>query len=177
MTAALQAVPAPLHVRPTVTVRPAPRREPPFDDELEILGAAPVGRLDQQLPFAAEPGRRPALFLVRDPSPLPDPSRFGHGLLTGLIEVAAGRRPHQQIARMLSPTISRGLRADLDRRLTEGRPHWIGRAIVRRVRSSSPAEGVAELSATVQSGGRVRAVALRLEDRHGVWCCTRLQWG
>ena len=36
--------------RSTPSVRPAPRREPPFDDELEL---ATVGRHDRRLPFEA----------------------------------------------------------------------------------------------------------------------------
>jgi len=48
---------------------------------------------------------------------------------------------------------------------------------VRTGHASSPSEGVAELSATLQAGPRVRAIALRLEARHGRWRCTRLQLG
>jgi hypothetical protein len=45
------------------------------------------------------------------------------------------------------------------------------------VRASEPADGIAELSATLRHGPRVRAVAMRLEVRHGRWCCTRLMLG
>jgi hypothetical protein len=45
------------------------------------------------------------------------------------------------------------------------------------VRASEPSDGVAELCATVDVGGRVRALALRLEEQHGRWRCTRLQLG
>jgi hypothetical protein len=51
------------------------------------------------------------------------------------------------------------------------------RANVRTVRSSQPSENVAELSATVGVGERVRAIAMRLEVRHGRWCCTKLMLG
>jgi hypothetical protein len=58
-----------------------------------------------------------------------------------------------------------------------GVPHWLHRAGVRSVRVSEPADGVAELCATVETGRRVRALAMRLEEHHGRWCCTRLQLG
>jgi hypothetical protein len=45
------------------------------------------------------------------------------------------------------------------------------------MRASEPVDNVAELSATVRVGERVRAVAMRLEVRHGRWCCTRLMLG
>jgi hypothetical protein len=48
---------------------------------------------------------------------------------------------------------------------------------VRSLRVTQPADQVAELSATLQCGPRVRAVALRLEVRHGRWRCTRLEMG
>jgi hypothetical protein len=48
---------------------------------------------------------------------------------------------------------------------------------VRTVRASRPSENVAELSATVGVDDRVRAVAMRLEVRHGRWCCTKLVLG
>jgi hypothetical protein len=40
-----------------------------------------------------------------------------------------------------------------------------------------PCRGIAEISATVQVGSRVRALALRIERRHDRWRCTRIQLG
>jgi hypothetical protein len=45
------------------------------------------------------------------------------------------------------------------------------------MRVAEPAAGVAELCATVETGRRVRAIAIRLEAQHGRWRCTRLQLG
>jgi hypothetical protein len=94
-----------------------------------------------------------------------------------LIETAAGRRPLHQLSGMLSPSVSRGIGADFDRAANLGTPHWLHRATVRSLRVSEPANGVAELCATVETGRRARAIALRLEQHHGRWCCTRLQLG
>lgn len=174
MTSLLTAEPV---ARRVISVRPAPRREPPFDDELPRRSLHLVGRYDQPLPFAA-PTRR-ALVAPRPAANagLPDPARWGRRLLVGVIETAGGRRPLQQLAALLSLSVARGLGADFERCARQGRPHWTHAAIVRSVRASEPADGVAELCATVGVGGRVRAVAMRLEARYGRWNCTRLQLG
>jgi hypothetical protein len=173
MTAAL--APAPPTARPVV-IRPAPRREPPFDDELPD-GPRP-GPYDRRLPFEPAPVR-PRVWRARPPRPsgLPDPASWGRRLLVGLIETAAGRRPLHQLAGLLSPSVSRGIGADFERAAQAGTPHWLHRATVRSLRVSEPAIGVAELCATLETGRRVRALALRLERHHGRWCCTRLQLG
>jgi hypothetical protein len=94
-----------------------------------------------------------------------------------LVETAGGHRPAQQLAALLSPSIHRGLCGDFDRARQAGSPHWLSSASVRSVRASEPRDGVAELCATVDVGGRVRALALRLDEQHGRWRCTRLQLG
>ena len=45
------------------------------------------------------------------------------------------------------------------------------------MRATQPADGVAEICATIQVGDRVRAVALRVEEHRDRWRCTRLQLG
>jgi hypothetical protein len=158
-----------------ITIRPAPRREPPFDDELPSLHGA--GPHDQRLPLArraANPGQRPA---PPRPDHLPDPSRWAHSLLIGVIETAAGRRPLQQLAALFSLPVASGLGADFERAALLHKPHWTHAASVRTIHASRPSDGVAELSATLQTGTRVRAVALRLEAHSGRWRCTRLQLG
>jgi hypothetical protein len=173
----------------TITVRPAPEREPPFDDEVVVaLAALPswtgwpasAGPSDQWLPF--ERGRRrrpvrPAGDRSGERAALPEPAPWGQRLLVGIIETAGGRRPLQQLDRSLSPAVLRGLRGDFDRAVRTGRRHWTHAATVRSVRASEPAPGVAELSATLRTAGRVRAVAMRLEAHDGRWRCTLLQLG
>ena len=173
MTAALR---TPACAPPQVIVRPAPRREPPFDDEF----AEPIplfGPRTPRLPFAPVPA--PAAWLPRPARPrgLPEPERWARQLLIGMIETAGGRRPLHQLSVLLSPSVSRGLGADFEREMRRGRPHWLHRAVVRTVRCAEPTEGVAELCAVLDTGRRVHAMALRLEERHGRWRCTRIQLG
>lgn len=161
----------------TVIVRAAPRREPPFDDELDPSWPT-YGPLDRRLPFEQTPAR-PALWQPRPPRPrdLPDPGPWGRRLLIGMIETAGGHRPLQQLATLLSPSVAKGLGTDFERAQRGGAPHWLHRATVRSMRVSEPATGIAEVSATVETGQRVRAIAIRLEEHHGRWRCTRLQLG
>jgi hypothetical protein len=171
---------SPPRTRPArpMTVRPAPRREPPFDDELPPRHLHSVGPLDQQLPFDAAGHRDRAPVARTGPrSSLPDPALWGRRLLIGIVETASGRRPLQQLAALLSPSVAHGLGADFERAAQRRQPHWTHAAAVRSVRACEPIGGVAELSATMQVGPRIRAVALRLESHDGRWRCTRLQFG
>jgi hypothetical protein len=166
--------------RPTTyIVRPAPVREPPFDDEISA-GAAPASCYDRRLPFA-RPRRRRSPLPQQPPTPLraalPDPAQWARRLLVGIIETAGGRRSLNQLAALLSPGVAHGLRAEFDHAGRLRRAHWTSRAVVRSVRVTEPADQVAELCATVRTGDRVRAIAMRLEVRHGRWCCTRLILG
>jgi hypothetical protein len=94
-----------------------------------------------------------------------------------MIETAAGRRPLHQLSGLLSPSVCRGIGADFERAAQIGKPHWLHRASIRSVRATQPADGVAELCATLEVGRRVRALAMRLEEHRGRWRCTRLQLG
>lgn len=159
--------------RRVVTLRPAPRREPPYDDELEIGDA--TGRYDQRLPFAP-------VTLVPEPvvlrkHGLPEPTNWARRLLVGLVESADGRRPLNQLASMLSPSVGRGLGSEFERAAIAGDGHWLQHGSVRTVRGDEFTDGIAELCATLDVGNRVRAVALRLENRRGRWLCTRLHLG
>jgi hypothetical protein len=174
MSAALVAEPTSIS-RPVV-VRTAPRREPPFDDELVEAGHRPKA-FDRRLPFdlagvsAAERRR------LLSANGLPDPVVWARRLLVGLIECAGGRRPLAQLTNMLSPSVIRGLRSDFERANERGRGHWLHRTTVLSLRGCQPADGIAELCAAIDSGPRVRALAMRIEMHHGRWCCTRLQLG
>jgi hypothetical protein len=185
MTAALRTAPSavapavPAH-RPRVVVRPAPRREPPFDDELPEPTLLHGGQ-EQRLPFGVEPAPRAwvprAARSPAGPYRLPDPAAWSHRLLIGLIETSAGRRPLAQLSGMLSQSVNRGLCDSFERAARQGAAHWLHRASVRSVRAAEPVDGVAEVCATVDIGRRVRALAFRLEECHGRWRCVRLQLG
>ena len=161
-----------------ITVRPAPPREPPFDDELPPRHLHVVGPHDQPLPFA--PSRRRLtdprdIFAVRPTGrgELPDPRWFGRRLFIAALEVIAGRRSPQQLAPYLSRAVLSGLVADR----TRPRAGWTQPATLRSLRVCEPADGVAEISAVIQVGPRFRAMAARLEGLDGRWRCVRLQLG
>lgn len=168
-------------------LRPAPRREPAFDDERPRRHLSLVGPLDQPLPFdtvsssgaqAAKPN--PAGPDLGEPRPtgrreLPEPATFARRLVIGVIETATGRRPASQLRQHTSPTVHAGLARDagrIDRLGTARRP-----ASLHSVHISEPADAVAEVTAVLRVGERFRALALRLEGSEGRWRCVRLQIG
>jgi hypothetical protein len=109
---------------------------------------------------------------------LPEPRRWAAQLVQAVIEVIAGDRPATQLIRWTNEEIY----ATVARRATLGhRARRSGRsplrAVVRSVRVTEPAEGVAEACALVQRGLRTTAVALRLEGIDGRWQCTALELG
>lgn len=174
MTAALAATDT-AATRP-VTVRPAPRREPPFDDELPERLLRLVGPHDRPLPFAPSQRRltdKRDLFAARPTGrgELPDPRWFGRRLLIAALEALGGRRSPQQLAPHLSHAVLTGLLGGSQRAA------WAQPAALRSLRVCEPADGVAEISAVVQVGPRFRAVAARLEGLDGRWRCVRLQLG
>lgn len=90
-----------------------------------------------------------------------------------LLEVMAGLRPLAQLQRDTSLEVY----DDLAGRLTPGRRTTGPRPSPRDVRSvhvQTRADGVAEVCATVHRGGRITALAFRLEGRSGAWRCTQL---
>jgi hypothetical protein len=159
-----------------ITARPAPRREPPYDDEAPHLRL--VGPLDRVLPFD-EPwdGRLRDVHPWQEPQPtgrgdLPDPAEWSRRMIIGVLEARSGRRSLHQLAGLLSA----GVYGGLSRQLAQGRTQP-GDFRIRSVHASEPAAGVAEIAAVIQSGPRVRAVAARLESLDGRWRCVRLQIG
>lgn len=183
------------------TVRPAPQREPRFDDELAVRRLSLVPPVVPELPFPApllaanrrpltlvpsrsltadapgapdQQGRpTPARRAPRDHVDAPDPTRFGRQFAQGLVEVLSGRRPAGQLTRHVSPAVQRGLGRS-------GAGHQLRSAVAPTVHSlhlSEPAHGVCEMSAIVAVGPRYRAVAARLEWKVDHWLCTALQVG
>jgi len=171
-------------------LRPAPHREPPFDDELPARHLSLVGPLDQPLPFDALPSgllpfeqlgteapARPDPFAARPTGrhELPEPGVQARRLVIGMIETVTGRRPASQLRHHTSPTVQAGLARDAGRitRLgTARRP-----ATLHSLHVTEPADGVAEVAAVLRVEGRFRALALRLEGLDGRWRCVRLQIG
>ena len=183
-----------------VTIRPIPRREPPFDDEADDYRLATasdgsplprvvLGPWDQPLPFGAAQLEAPSplrLVAPRDPfaarptarRSLPDPDVWARRLLTTMFEIVGGRRPARQLSALASPSVCAGftvagLRAGRLARLAAANPV----PQVRSVHVCEPADGVAELALTLAARGRVHALAMRLEGLDGRWRCVRLEVG
>jgi hypothetical protein len=171
---------------PSYQVRPAPRREPAFEDEMPARQLSLLGPHDQQLPFRALDMNAPSPLRLAVPpdrfdarptgrSDLPEPSAFARRLLIGIIETATGRRSAGQLSQHTTATVQAGLARDAGRisRLgTASRP-----ATLHSLHLSEPADGVAEVVAVLRVGPRFRAVAIRLEGLDGRWRCVRLQIG
>ena len=153
---------------------PAPRSEPPYDDE------RPGGRPLPLRPASLRPAPPLRLVPPLDDDPvrpssadLPPAKPFAHALVQRLLEVLAGLRPVSQLQRDTSFELFEELE-----RVVCGRPRTAGpRPSTRDVRSvhvHAREDGVAQVCATVRRGRRVTALALRLEGVSGAWRCTAL---
>ena len=135
----------------------------------------------------AEP--RPGYAAPQSPTALRpvDPDRDIEALcrstVQAAIEVLAGTRPAQQLARRLDERCLTALqhRAALTRRVASGTSPTAGRLhrnpCVRSVHACRISEDVYEARAVVSDELRVRAVALRLERSRLVWRVTVLEIG
>ncbi|HST46870.1 Rv3235 family protein [Jatrophihabitans sp.] len=162
-------------------VKPAPRREPLFDDEVPERHLSLVGPLDQPLPL--EGLDRDTAATQPDTSPdrptgfyeLPEPALIARRLVIGVVEIATGRRSASQLRDHTSPAVQAGLVRDAGRITRLGsaqRP-----ATLHSLHVTEPADGVAEVAAVLRIENRFRALALRLEGLDGRWRCVRLQIG
>ncbi len=109
---------------------------------------------------------------------LPDPDPFVRNLTRGVLEVFAGVREVDQLARWLTEDAYRKLmtRANLAARARSARGVPAMRPVhtLLSVHHSSPADGVVESVVIVQGPARTRAVALRVEGMDGRWRATSL---
>ncbi len=107
---------------------------------------------------------------------LPDPDALLKNLTIGVLEVLAGVREADQLARWLGEDAFRALvtRANLSARARNARGVTPARPAYRIVstRWSSPADGVVEGVVITAGPARTRAVALRLEGWDGRWRAT-----
>ncbi|MCA5924138.1 Rv3235 family protein [Curtobacterium oceanosedimentum] len=123
-----------------------------------------------------------AVGAVTDPSPPPasadpgDPAATARALGLCIAEVLTGAREVDSIARWITDDVHRHLqqraalaaRARSTARRSRGRPVLrVGSVVVCR-----PARGVAEATVVVHTRSHARAVAIRLEERHGRWRAT-----
>jgi hypothetical protein len=99
-----------------------------------------------------------------------DARRWSARLAQGIAEALAGHRPVQQLVRWTDESVYEMLTHRLTGRVPSAGP----RPRVRSIRISRPRDGVVEATAVVDTAGRCRALALRLEAGHGHWRCTAL---
>ena len=135
------------------------------------------------------PQRRPVM--VREEPPPPKPAgnwtspagedarieAISRSVTMGALEVLAGVRPLQQLARWMDfEEFERlQLRTNLARGRGQARLHRNVRIL--RVRVCPVSAGVYEVAVAAGETDRVRAVALRLEQRRGLWKVTALEIG
>lgn len=110
-------------------------------------------------------------------SALPDPQALVARLSQAVMEVVSGQRPATQLIRHFAPSVYSIIAR---RALVAARRHDGGQrrpAVVRRVRTCEPADGIVEACAVVVTHGRVRAMAMRLEGIDGRWVVTAVTIG
>lgn len=104
---------------------------------------------------------------------LPDPVPLLRALTQGALEVLAGVREVDQLARWLSEDAFRKLatRANLSARARSARGMAPSRPSfqILSIRETAPADGVVEAVVIVAGPGRTRAVAVRLEGLDNRW--------
>jgi hypothetical protein len=109
---------------------------------------------------------------------LPDPEPLLRSLTQGALEVFAGVREVDQLARWFSEEAFGKLviRSNLSSRARQARDVRPSRPVfeIRSVHQTAPADGVVEAVVIVAGPGRTRAVALRLEGLDRRWRATSL---
>jgi len=140
-----------------MTVRPAAGRAPARGSALQFLD-------DDDEYFARQPARR---------SELPDPEPLLRNLTHCVIEVLAGARDLDQLARWVTDDVYRNLSKRVVHELRARRVK--GQALQRpafslgTVITCEPADGVVEAVVMVHQRARSRAVAIRLEGLDQRW--------
>lgn len=147
----------------------------------EVQGALALDLRGLGLPPTADPPETPELDADRQ-------SRVAHvadlevrawasRYAQAVVEAVAGHRPVTQLVRWTAPGVYRDLerRVRLVARAAGPRPRDL-RPQVRSVHLCRPVDDALEVSVHVRYGERSRAVALRLEETHGRWLCTALQF-
>jgi hypothetical protein len=157
---------------PVVAILPAPRLEPPYDDELAPepwLGGAAV-----QLPFELPEQRlaqpRPLAPPADPPGPTSEARRAARRFVATSLEVLDGYRPSGHLRPLTSPLEFSQVAGELTRASRRGSPP--PRTRLRELRVCEPRAGVAEIAAVLGRGSSVWAMAIRLERRHARWLCT-----
>ncbi len=186
-----------------IRLRPAPVREPAFDDEPAPPRLSVVGPLDRPLPFRSEPaapistGDQPRRGLapvtrVARPTPAtatataiqaattaaqrrPDPAAFAQRLSVAIIEIGTGRRSPSQLRDHVAPAVFAGITRDAGRITRLGSA--ARPATLHSLHLTETVDGCVEVAAVLRIGSRFRAMAVRIELHRSRWRCVRLQIG
>ena len=155
------------------TAGPTPSRAHPARATQALLPVEPAGgRAGGHRPRTGTsvPARAPACSRGSWDPELPAVTR---SLVLAVLEVAAGALPPSRLVRVVSPEVL----AAVERWARGARRRAARPPVVRSVRATQPAPGVAEVCAVVVAGARVRAVAARLEHDGARWRCTAFELG
>jgi len=179
---------------PSITLRPAPPCEPPFDDELPPQHWATAHQLALDWPATEHLPRDPA----PDPTPRPRPVTTSgashdaklavHRFVRTCVEVLNGHRPPAQLrplshppeaANVVSQAVIGSHRVAAMRKAHHApgrrpprRPPPVG---VIRLRLCEPRPGAVEAAVALVTGERTWAMAFRLELHHDSWSATALR--
>lgn len=178
-------------VRATAPAKPVPARRPATPRIGPVTGPG-IGRRLRRMRIGGTPylelqnaaaaleavGGRPA----PEPDPtLPDPTAQVCRVVRAAVEVLRGERPAAQLARWVTPQVYDQLleRGRLMREVRQSRTPRpkAHAATVRRVRMVRLGASSAEATVILHDEGRVRAAAVRLEARRGVWRVAVLEIG
>lgn len=167
--------------RPMLRVLPVPVVDPPYDDERGPQAPVTVGTLALSFPPVTD-----ALPLRLVPPALPRPPAAGPAgppnvrswsarLAQAIVEVFVGARPAAQLSQVTTLDVLHKLERWSGRFAVRGNATQQPRVV--SVHVCEPRDGVAEACATVDTGPRRRAFALRLEASGAHWQCTALELG
>lgn len=144
------------------------------------MAATPWGSAARSLPHPTRPADLHEYFAPQHTSSaaLPDPEPLLRNLTRGVLEVLAGVREVDQLARWLTEDAYRKLviRANLATRARSARGVPASRPThtILSLRQSAPADGVIESVLVVAGPARTRAIAIRLEGMDHRWRATSL---
>ncbi len=117
-------------------------------------------------------------FGVQRTADLPDPEPLIANLTRCVLEVIAGARELEQLARWVTDDVYTRLMRRVSfaarSRALKGTPAQRPRFAILSTRTFEPAPGVVEATVVVQTPQRVRAVALRLEGLDRRWRATSI---
>lgn len=192
---------APGGPRPSISLRPVPRCEPPFDDELEPVVWATAHQL--ALDWSPLAVRRAARAVhsrpaVTEPRPVTidrvelagashDAKVAVHRFVRLCVEVLNGHRPPTHLRKFALPAEAAGVVAqgwagarrvaELRRAAHAGRrpPRRPAPTAVIRLRLCEPRPGAVEAAVALVTGERTWAMALRMELHQQSWAATTLR--